>query len=271
MPNSELNAILKERIEVAPGLAMFRIAPDGWSLPGYTPGQFAVVGLPDTAPRLALSDPEPPSATPGRLIRRAYSIASSSLARDHIEIFVNLVTSGELTPRLFALRPGDRLWLGPKIAGLFTLREVPRDRHVALVATGTGIAPYMSMLRSELACGDSRRFAVLHGARHSWDLGYTAELHTIRRLCSNFTYLPTVSRPTEELVPWGGATGHVEALWAGGALERACGFRPTPEDTHVFLCGNPQMIDDMIGLLMREGFRVHEPRSAGQIHFERYW
>ena len=271
MPNAELNAILKERIEVAPGLGMFRIAPDGWPLPRYTPGQYAVVGLPAAAPRIAMSDPETAAGDPGRLIRRAYSIASSPLARDHVEIFVNLITSGEFTPRLFALRPGDRLWLGPKFTGMFTLRDVPRDRNVALVATGTGLAPYMSMLRTELACGDRRRFAVLHGARHSWDLGYTAELYTMRRLCPNFAYLPTVSRPAEELTPWGGATGHVQALWAGGALERASGFRPTPEDTHVFLCGNPQMIDDMIVLLGREEFRVHEPRAPGQIHVERYW
>jgi ferredoxin--NADP+ reductase len=271
MPHAQLNAILKERIEVAPGLGMFRIAPDGWPLPRYTPGQYAVVGLPAAAPRIAMSDPETPASDPGRLIRRAYSIASSPLARDHVEIFVNLITSGEFTPRLFALRPGDRLWLGPKFTGMFTLRDVPRDRHVALVATGTGLAPYMSMLRTELACGDCRRFAVLHGARHSWYLGYTAELHTMRRLCPNFAYLPTVSRPAEELTPWGGATGHAQALWVGGALERACVFRPTPEDTHVFLCGNPQMIDDMIALLGREEFRVHEPRAPGQIHVERYW
>jgi len=271
MTSVELNAILKERIEVAPGLGMFRIAPDGWSLPCYTPGQFAVVGLPGTAPRIAMSDLETPASDPGRLIRRAYSIASSPLVRDHVEIFVNLVTSGEFTPRLFALRPGDRLWLGPKLTGMFTLRDVPRDCHVALVATGTGLAPYMSMLRTELEARDSRRFAVLHGARHSWDLGYTAELQTMRRLCPNFTYLPTVSRPAEEFAPWGGATGYVQTLWAGGALERACGFRPTPEGTHVFLCGNPQMIDDMLALLRREEFRVHEPRAPGQIHFERYW
>ncbi len=268
---TELNAVLTQRIEVAPGLAMFRIAPDGWPLPPFAPGQFAVIGLPAGAPRIALSDPEEPGGYPERLIRRAYSIASSPLARDHVEIFANLVRSGEFTPRLFALAPGDRLWLGPRFTGMFTLREVPDARHIVLIATGTGLAPYMSMLRTELECGGGRRFAVLHGARHSWDLGYSAELHTMQRLCRNFTYVPAVSRPDEEPVPWGGATGHVQAVWTGGALERAWGFRPTPEDTHVFLCGNPQMIEDMIGLLGREGFRVHERQAPGQVHVERYW
>lgn len=217
---TQLNAVVTQRIEVASGLAMFRISPDGWTLPRFTAGQFAVIGLPASAARIALSDPEEPAGDSGRLIRRAYSIASSPLARDHIEIFVNIVRSGELTPRLFALRPGDRIWLGRKFAGMFTLREVPRDRHVAMIATGTGLAPYVSMMRSELECGGPRRFAVLHGARHSWDLGYAAELAAMQRLCRNFTYVPTVSRPEAELVPWGGAKGHIQALWTGRVLER---------------------------------------------------
>ena len=131
--------------------------------------------------------------------------------------------------------------------------------------------PYMSMLRTELECGGARRFAVLHGARHSWDLGYSSELYTMQRLCPNFAYLPIVSRPDAEPLPWGGAKGHVQDLWTGGALARTLGFRPTPRDTHVLLCGNPAMIDAMTELLEAEGFRVHAPRAPGQIHVERYW
>ncbi len=266
-----LNAILAHRMELAPGLAIFRVVPNGWPLPDFSPGQFAVLGLPARARRTPLSDPEEPPTDPDRLIRRAYSIASSSLAREHVEVFANLVRSGELTPRLFALAPGDRLWLGPKITGLFTLGEVPRDAHVVLVATGTGLAPYMSMLRTELECGGPRRFAVLHGARHSWDLGYSAELYTMQRLCPNLTYLPTVSRPESEPAPWGGARGHVQDLWKGGALARSWGFRPTPRDTHVFLCGSPAMVDSMTIVLGAEGFVVHDARTPGQIHVEKWW
>ncbi len=267
---TELNATLAQRIEIVPGLAIFRVAPDGWALPEFTPGQFAVLGLPARSPRVALSDPEEPG-DPDRMIRRAYSIASSSRAREYVEVFANLVRSGELTPRLFALNPGGRLWLGPKFTGMFTLRQVPPGSHLAMIATGTGLAPYMSMLRTELECGGPRRIAVLHGARHSWDLGYAGELWTMQRQCSNFSYLPTVSRPQAEPVPWGGATGHVQDLWTGGALARAWGFRPTPADTHVLLCGNPAMIDDMTARLGTEGFTLHEPRAPGQVHVERYW
>jgi ferredoxin--NADP+ reductase len=271
MAGWEPNAVLVQRVELASGLAIFRIAPDGWQLPAFTPGQFAVLGLPARAPRTPLSDPEEPGGDPDRVIRRAYSIASSSLARDHLEIFANLVRSGELTPRLFALEPGDRLWLGRKITGMFTMRDVPRDKHVVLIATGTGLAPYMSMLRTELECGGARRFGVLHGARHSWDLGYAAELFTMRRLCANLAYLPAVSRPGEEPIRWSGATGYVQDLWSSGALARTWGFVPRPENAHVFLCGNPGMIDQMIRLLARDGFAVQERRGEGQVHVERYW
>ncbi len=271
MAQSELNAVLTQRIELAPGLGIFRMAPDRWVLPDFSPGQFAVVGLPARSRRVFLSDPEEAQGDPDRLIRRAYSIASSSLAREYVEIFVNLVRSGELTPRLFALAAGDRLWLGRKFTGMFTLRDVPADKHLAMVATGTGLAPYMSMLRTELDCGGQRRVAVLQGARHSWDLGYAAELFTMQRLCRNFVYVPAVSRPQAEPSPWGGATGHVQDLWKSGALERAWGFRPTPDDTHVFLCGSPAMVEGMTAILGEEGFRTHEPRAPGQIHVERYW
>lgn len=267
----ELNAVVSQRIDVAPGLMVLHIAPDGGAVPTFEPGQFAVVGLPASAPRTPLSDPEPPREGPDKLIRRAYSIASPSLPGHHLELFVTLVRSGELTPRLFALQPGSRLWLGPKITGLFTLSDVPPDQNLVLVATGTGLAPYMSMLRTRLAAGGGRRVAVLVGARHSWDIGYQAELRTMQRLVPEFTFLPIVSRPAEEPTAWTGATGHVQSLWTGGALERAWGVKPTPADTHVFLCGSPAMIGDMETLLTGEGFTVQEKGRPGQVHAEKYW
>jgi ferredoxin--NADP+ reductase len=267
----ELNAVVTQRIDLAPGLMVLRIAPELGPVPTFRPGQFAVVGLPASAPRSPLADPEEPGADPERLIRRAYSIASPSLPGEHLELFLTLVRSGELTPRLFALRPGDRVWLGPKITGLFTLAEVPLDQGVVMVATGTGLAPYMSMLRTGITANPRRRFAVLVGARHSWDLGYTAELTTLARICPNFAYLPVVSRPAEEPMAWGGAVGHVQSLWQGGALEKAFGRKPAAADTHVFLCGSPMMTEEMTALLTAEGFAVHEKSRPGQIHVEKYW
>ncbi|HEX9593836.1 MAG TPA: ferredoxin--NADP reductase [bacterium] len=271
MPAPELNAVVAQRIEVAPGLIVLRVVPDGWELPPFEPGQFAVLALPGSAPRYPMSDPEEVQRKPEVLIRRSYSIASSSVATEYLEFYITLVRSGALTPRLFALQTGDRLWMARKGSGLFTLDQVPADRDVALIATGTGLAPYMSMLRTYLTAGTERRFAVLHGARHSWDLGYRSELSTLRRICPSFTYLPIVSRPAEELVEWRGAQGHVQDLWDHGELAAAWGFRPTPETTHVFLCGNPAMIESMSEQLAVDGFREHSKKHPGEVHVERYW
>jgi ferredoxin/flavodoxin---NADP+ reductase len=271
LPESKLNAIVALRDEISPWLMVLRVVPEGWVLPEFQPGQFAVIGLPGSTPRCALALPEEQPADPDRLIRRAYSIASSSLTRQFMEFYVALVSSGALTPRLFSLQIGDRIWLGPKITGMFTFDQIPADKSVVMIATGTGLAPYMSMLSTHLMCGGSRRIAVLHGARHSWDLGYRSQLMTLQHLCSNFTYLPIISRPADEPTPWVDETGYVQDLWMGGALDRAWGFHPTPDDTHVFLCGSPAMIDGAVTMLGDEGFKEQTKKEAGQIHVERYW
>jgi len=271
LATSELNAVVTQKIEVAPGLMVIRVVPDGWRLPAFSPGQFAVLGLPPDAGRSKMADVEDAPTRPGRLIRRAYSIASSSRSSEYLEFYITLVHSGALSPRLFNLSPGDRVWLGPKITGSFTLGLAPPDSDIVMIATGTGLAPYMSMLRTELAASRGRRFAVVLGARHSWDLGYHAELVTMEQLSPHFTYLPIISRPAEEPVPWTGRAGYVLDVWRSRELDRIWNGAPDPESTRIFLCGNPTMIDDMVALLADEGFTEHTRKQPGSIYVERYW
>lgn len=268
---SKLNAVMTFRQEVAPGLAIFRVVPEGWELANFEPGQFAVLGLPAEAPRVVGADPEDPPPKPGTLIRRAYSIASSSRQKEFLEFYVALVRSGSLTPRLFALEPGQKLFLGPKFAGLFTLKQVPPNANVVMVATGTGIAPYMSMLRTHLAEDGHRRTAVIHGARHASDLGYRHELEALERQFPHFAYIPVISRPQQERHPWTGETGYVQDVWRRGVVAERWGFPPTPEHTHALLCGNPAMIEEMISLLKAEGYREDTGNQPGHIHTEKYW
>jgi ferredoxin--NADP+ reductase len=224
-----------------------------------------------SAARCDLAKPEAVAAEPHKLIQRAYCISSSPTNREFIEFFIHLVPQGALTPRLFSLTIGDRIRLSNHVTGFFTFEHAPIEANVALIATGTGLAPYVSMLSTHLQFADQRRVAVLHGVRNSWDLGYRSVLMIMQRLRSNVTYVPVISRPANEPAPWPGATGHVQDVWKGPTLARAWGSRPTPEDTHVFLCGSPHMIDDMAALLVGEGFREHFEGATGQIHAERYW
>ena len=266
-----LNAIVAERNDLAPGLMILRVEPDGWELPDFIPGQYTVLALPGAAPRCAEAEPEKREPSSAKLIKRAYSIASSSRAKEYLEFYITLVRSGALTPRLFSLSAGDHLWLSKKSSGVFTLNSVPSEMNLVLFSTGTGIAPYISMVRSVLATDGNRRFAIIHGARHSWDLGYQAELAELTHTCPHFDYLPVISRPEQEIEPWTGETGYCQDIWTRRLLERRWGFTPTPDATHIFLCGNPDMIEETLELLTEEHFREHTKRSPGQVHLERYW
>ena len=265
------NAIVSQRIEVASGLIVLRVKPDGWDLPQWKSGQFGILGLPVSSQRIQLSDPEKTELKPDKLIKRAYSISSSSEEKDYLEFFITLVHSGALTPRLFHLQPGDRVFMGQRISGMFTLDQVPEGKNLVFVGTGTGLAPYMSMLRGEIGCDDHRQTAVLLGARHSWDLGYRGELIAMQRFCPTFHYMPIISRPSEEIVAWSGNTGYVQALWESEEFAKTWGGRPSPEDTHIMLCGNPSMIEGMLEALAAEGFKEHSKKSPGQVHVEKYW
>jgi len=210
------------------------------------------------------------AADPDRMIRRAYSIASESRADEYIEFYLTLVMSGELTPRLFTLKLHDRVYVGPKAVGVFTLDKVEPGKHVLMVCTGTGLAPYMSMLRSQLVCNGPRKFVVVHGARFSWDLGYRTELTGLARHCGNFHYVPVITRPRED-VTWRGRSGYLQNVIASNAIEEETGLALTPENFDVFLCGNPAMIDTVIGWAEERGFVRDKGHDIGTLHTEEYW
>ena len=257
-------ALLRERIEVTgPEVVIFKIAPKSGEAFAFKPGQYATLGL-DIGERF---------------VARAYSIASSPYTRDELEFYINVIDQGEFTPSLFALREGDEVfYMGPK--GIFTL-EKSDARHLLFIATGTGLAPYMSMLRTMHAdqCAGTphgRTITLVHGVRYSADLGYQDELNALAADASfNFVYLPLVSRPDSDPA-WtpGSGRGRITELFqddpsrAAGALpagvdpEVVFGRLPWDE-TGVFLCGNPDMIRDTEALLQSKG--------CDRLYTEEYW
>lgn len=263
------NAAVTAREEVNPQLVVLRVQPDA-PLFEFAPGQFVVLGLLGREPRVPEAAPEETPSGPDKLIRRAYSIASSSVERRYVEFYLTLVTSGELTPRLFALRPGGRLFLGPKATGVFTLDRVPPGKAVILIATGTGLAPYISMLRTMLINDTQRRYVVLHGARYSWDLGYRAELESLARLRPNFIYLPSITGAKEDKL-FQGHIGRIQTLLEQGLIEKASGVPLDPAQADVFLCGNPGMVTSVKAMLEAKGFKSGHGKEADTIHIEEYW
>ncbi|MBX7245379.1 MAG: ferredoxin--NADP reductase [Candidatus Sumerlaeaceae bacterium] len=267
-----LNAVVSYKDEFSPGLVIMKVTPMEGAFPPYHAGQFAVMGLPSSAPRRADALPDPsPDADPEKLIMRSYSIASSPLVKDHLEFYVIMVPEGHLTPRLFELKVGDKLWVGPKITGMFCYEETRPSTDVVLLCTGTGLAPYISILRTHAPGNPDRNFVVVHGVRHSWELGYREELEQMQRELPNVKYIPLVSRPQLEKEPWNGHKGHIQNLWETGIVAEALGREPAHTDTHVFLCGHPDMIADMREVLTSRGWRNHNRKDAGEIHVESYW
>lgn len=267
--SAELNATVTMRYEINHGLLVLQVSPDEEMTP-FEAGQYTVLGLPGSAPRYHAADPEDEPADPDKLIKRAYSIASSSLQGKFFEFYVALVRTGALTPRLFALQPGERVFLGKKVVGMFTLKEVPEDHDLVLVATGTGLAPYISMLRSRFEFESPRRTVVVHGARVSYDLGYRHEVEGLAARFDNFDYLPIIDMPERDPA-WNGATGYVNRFFEDGTVARALGHEIAPENTSVFLCGNPFMVDGMMSYLGDLGLKKHSRREPGQMFVEEFW
>jgi ferredoxin--NADP+ reductase len=275
MHEHDHNATLIERRDASDTHAILRIRPDAQPLPEFEPGQFVSLGLPQArrddrrAESLATGLLARPRA---RIVRRAYSIASSPNERDVYELFVALVPGGRLTPDLWSLAPGARCWVSPEVHGKFTLDEVPRDRDLLLVATGTGVAPFVSMLRTYDTGERWRHIALVHGARRASDLGYRRELEERAERDPRVTYLPVLSRAADEgSEAWRGLRGRVQVALEPELFRARAGFELDPERCHAFLCGNPAMIADVCDRLKERLFTPDAPRARGNIHFERYW
>jgi len=216
---------------------------------GYRPGQYCTLALPVN----------------GRLVERPYSICSSP-EEGEIELFIERVPNGELTVPLYELGVGAEMPVRRRCKGLF-LRDAPvtAQAHL-LVATVTGIAPFLSFLRTlrrRVERGEwapAGRFVLLHGASVSAEFGYREEMEAFAREVDWFTYIPTISRPW--LDPgWPGERGRVEDV----VRKHSDRLDLHPGDASAFICGNPQMIDNVRGALLRRGF------DNSAVHEEQYW
>ena len=257
-----LNATLIKRIEITKELLIVWVKPDA-GVPEFLPGQYVALGLDGAAPRPPDAPPEHETHAAGKLIKRAYSIGSPPSQREYLEFYIAVVPTGALTSRLMMLKEGDRLFSAPKITGTFTLKDVPAEHNLILISTGTGIAPFMSMLRTPETWKAGRSITIIHGVRYESDFAYAEELRACEARHKSFRYLPIVSRAKEE---WKGARGHAQKFILDGAVKL------NAQRDHVFLCGNPAMVGDIEKLLAPMGYKEHSKREpSGTLHLEKYW
>ena len=257
----QYNAIVKNIKEITPEIKLFFIKFKDNHKFEYKAGQFAVLGLPDDKNNLD-----------GEWHRRAYSITSSP-KQDEVEFYIVLVPDGRLTPRLFDLKIGDEIFMGEKAAGLMNFDGVEETSDLLFISTGTGIAPFVSIIRDhkdEILNG-KRQVALIHGARHTYELGFKGELEELQKLSPYFHYYPIVSRSEQEVgQQWTGYKGHAQSLITNGTIEKDFGKSITPNNFHVFLCGNPRMVDETVDIFLQKGFTRHTLKEKGNLYFDKH-
>ena len=204
----------------------------------------------------------------GERVQRAYSYVNAPASPD-LEFYLVNVPEGKLSPRLHALKPGDSLMITKEAAGFFVLDEIPECQTLWMLATGTAIGPYLSILQQGEGMARFEHIVLVHAARYAADLSYLPLMQQLAERYNGKLRIETVV--SRETAP-GALTGRVPALIESGQLEQAVGLPITAENSHIMLCGNPQMVRDTQQLLKdtRE-MRKHLRRKPGHITSEHYW
>jgi ferredoxin/flavodoxin---NADP+ reductase len=227
---------ITKRTDFAPDLWMIRVNAGGEFK--FSPGQYATLGVQGEQKRS----------------ERPYSIVSSPYENE-LEFFFELVPQGELTPQLYKLQLGDEMLMRKVPKGKFILEtKLGRTNHL-LVCTVTGVAPFVSYVRTLYKDWKDGKFAgehklfLLNGASRSWEFGYHDELQEFAQQVPWFKYVPMVSRPWED-EKWKGETGRVDDV----LRKYADMWGLTGENCVGYLCGHPDMIEHGKGILKRRGF-----------------
>ena len=261
-------------------LAIFRVTPNDGPVPDFKAGQFVTLGL--------------HIPTEGKIVRRAYSIASQPEQKKYFELVIRWVRKpvpGRLTTELFSKKEGDEIiWVKP--TGIFTINEklhngAPDNRRMVLIGGGTGLAPFISYSLHMKAIGSTREIVVLHGASYVDELSYRELLTELEQESIdngrdkwNFRYRASISRPQEWFNrSWGGQKGRVETFLRPKAgtdrspLEELVGEKITTENTSFYVCGWQGTVDGSLDYLVPKGFvteRNKRKYGSYEVKFESY-
>lgn len=218
----------------------------------FTAGQFA---------KLALE-------IDGERVQRAYSYVNAP-SDENLEFYLVNVPEGKLSPRLHALQPGEEVMITKQAAGFFVLDEIPECKTLWMLATGTAIGPYLSILQEGKDLERFDNIVLVHAARYAEDLSYLPLMQQLQQRFNGRLRIQTVvSRENST----GSLTGRIPALIEQGELEAAVGLSMDAETSHIMLCGNPQMVRDTQQLLKEtRDMRKHLKRKPGHMTSEHYW
>jgi ferredoxin--NADP+ reductase len=214
----------------------------------------------------------------GQFVRLELVIAGEKVARPFslvnapddpvAEVFFNTVPGGQLSNALAQLRKNDTVAVSQPATGFFVLDGTPVARDLWLIATGTGLGPYLSILRSPRLWQRFGNVVLVHGVPTCEELVYQDVINPIeKKYADRFHYISCVSREANPA----GLTGRITEAIKGGALEQRAGLTIAAADSSVMLCGNHAMINDMKSLLAERDMRRHLRHKPGHILTEQYF
>jgi ferredoxin--NADP+ reductase len=229
-------------------LYSLRIAAD---LDPYCAGQFGRLGL----------------QIDNQIVGRPYSYVSAPGQEFH-EFYSIVVPEGPISPRLAVLQPGDHVYVNRKANGFFTLSEVPDSRDLWMMATGTGLGPYLSILQTDDPWRRFTNLILVHAVRKAEELTYQELIGEFtRRDAKRFQYIPFVSRETTDFA----LAGRVPGAIKDGKLELRANLKLDAQHSQIMICGNPDMVKDTREILEERGLSKNLRRTPGQITTENYW
>ena len=208
-------------------------------------------------------------------IWRAYSMTSAP-AQDFLEFYGIIVPGGRFTARLKALKKGDSLLVDKQSFGFMTPDRFTDGEDLWLLATGTGIGPYISMLHDSYVWQKFRNIVLVHCVRHADEFAYVDQLKILQEqeqfsISARLQVIRSITREPAGTHPPAQLQGRITNLFENGALEKIAGLSLSPESSRVMLCGNPDMIEEMRQILHRRGMRPDRRAHPGQFVTENYW
>ncbi|SDJ35658.1 ferredoxin--NADP+ reductase [Ferrimonas sediminum] len=243
-----VNGTVVERIDWNDKLFTLKVEAD---TDPFVAGQFTKLGLEQEGERL----------------QRAYSYVNAP-SQQPLEFLAVAVEDGSLSPRLQDLHPGDQLMVAKRATGFMVLDEVPAGRDMWMLATGTAVGPFLSMLRSDDTWEQFETFNLVYAVRELRDMAYLEEIRALEAARpEQFRFVPVVSRESID----GMLQGRIPELISQGKIQEYADTPITPSRSQVMICGNPDMIRDTVAVLEGMKLRKNLRRTPGQITMEKYW
>ncbi len=206
-------------------------------------------------------------AVDGEMVGRPYSFVNAPTERPH-EFYYVVLPEHPLTPRLCKLEAGDTIYLTPKASGFLTLSEVPPGEHLWLLASGTALGPFLSILKTEAPWQRFERVVLVHAVRRAEELSYQDLIQSLQaQHAGKFVFVPVISGEDSDFA----LGGRIPKAIEDGRLEAKAGIRLEAQSSRLMVCGNPAMVADTVHALQERGLKKHRRRDPGQISVENYW